>query len=192
LIIRQFLWFLVILLIDASAAWSQEFERGDSSYLPIALSTGLNETKIADIELGQKASIYVGVKALIDLARGERSAQINVYENVSQFLDSASKVSDTVLVGNYYFRIRNSISRLLLAGNARVFYKKEHAFVDTIFHRFEKYGEHGDRFFYLPDKRPFFEATEMTGILDRNAGQFANHLEAYKKEGQKLASLRME
>ena len=192
MIIRKHLWSLVILLLYASAAWSQEFERGDSSYLPIALATGLKETKIADIEIGQKASIYVGVQALIDLARGEKSAQINRYENVSEFLDSASRVSDTVFVGNYYLRIRNSISRLMLAGNARVFYKREHAFVDTIFHRFEKYGEHGDRFFYLPDKRPFFEASELSGILDRNAVQPVVHFEAYRKEGQKLGSLRLE
>jgi hypothetical protein len=48
------------------------------------------------------------------------------------------------------------------------------------------------RFFYLPDKRPFFAVNEISGILDDNNVLISGHYQAYLKEGEKLASIRQE
>ena len=79
------------------------------------------------------------------------------------------------------------ISHQLVDGNAKVYYKKQKLFVDTITHRLERYGGNADRFFYLPDKRPFFAVQEFFGILDNNDDLFGKgHFDAYVKEGEKL------
>ena len=66
-------------------------------------------------------------------------------------------------------------------------------FVDTITHRLERYGGNADRFFYLPDKRPFFAVQEFSGILDNDDDLFGKgHFDAYVKEGEKLQSIRKE
>ena len=57
------------------------------------------------------------------------------------------------------------VSDQLQKGKAKVFYKRENAFVTNISHRLEKYGMYAHRFFYLPDNRPFFSTMEYSGIL---------------------------
>jgi hypothetical protein len=121
-------------------------------------------------------SVDVGKKAIID------------------FLDSASLKSDTIFIDDYY-KLRDFdylVSGQLIKGNANVFYKKQKSYVDRIWYRLEKYGEHGDRFFYLTDKRPFFAVMELSGIIDDNDVFGRGHFQAYLKEGEKLASIRQE
>lgn len=69
--------------------------------------------------------------------------------------------------------------------------KNQKAFIDTITHRLERYGGDAIRFFYLPDRRPFFAAKEFSGIPDNDDKPFRKgRFEEYVKEGEKLQSLR--
>jgi hypothetical protein len=84
------------------------------------------------------------------------------------------------------------VSRQLQNGNARVFYNSQNAFIRSLSHRRERFGGHGDRFFYLPDKRPFFAVTEVSGIIDDEAFFSGRYYQDYLKEGVKMASLLVE
>jgi len=117
------------------------------------------------------------------------------YQKIIHFFDSASLKSDTIFIDIYYklHHFEYLVSRQLIDGSAKVYYKKQKNFVDTIFHRLERYGGNADRFFYLPDKRPFFAVQEFSGILDNNDDLLGKgHFDAYVKEGEKLQSLRKE
>jgi hypothetical protein len=161
------------------------FGQRDTAYQTVALSKKINDTKIAVARIGEKALIYVGLTSLMD-SLADKSGEAKKY------IDSALRQTDTVFIDFrhtlQYFEY--SISKQLIKGNALVFSQKQQGFVDTIFHRYERYGEHGDRFFYLPDKRPFFSVMERSGILDPASDKPGKHYQDYLQEGKKLASLR--
>ncbi|HXB29021.1 MAG TPA: hypothetical protein VNW49_04345 [Puia sp.] len=174
---------------EGSASWS------DTSYRDVQLRDSLGDKKIVVIEIGRKAIIYLEMDALVKEAKQDLSKAWDkpAIKEIIHFLDSASLRSDTIIADNYRLKsLDYLISDQLMKGNARVFYRKEKSYVVTISHRLERYGEYANRFFYLPDKRPFFYSMEMSGILDKNDPFGESHYEAYLKLGEKLASLRQE
>jgi len=166
----------------------------DTTFIFVKLNDTIIDKKVAALEIGKKAIIYVKVKPMMAEARENLSNDFvrDNYQKIIDYFNSASPTGDTILVSEYLNlpRLEYLVAHLLIAGNAKVFYKNQKAFVDTISHRLERYGGNADRFFYLPDKRPFFAVKEYSGILDDDNPFGKGHYEAYVKEGEKLLSLR--
>jgi hypothetical protein len=166
----------------------------DTGFKTVRLRDTLPTNKIACLDMGEKAAIFLMTDSLI--TAGRRLDANGFFTSIIQFLDSATLRSDTVriTIDRSNWRIENLIAAELEKGIARVYYKKRHTFVDYISHRLELYGEHGDRFFYLPDQRPFFFIMEYSGIIRHQSdlSNPGNNYEAYLQEGKKLASLRKE
>jgi hypothetical protein len=166
----------------------------DTTFILVKLNDTISDKKVAAIDIGKKAIIYVKVKPMMDEAKGNLSNDFvkDNYQKIITYFSSASPMGDTILVSEYLnlSHLEYLVAHLLIAGNAKVFYKKQNAFVETISHRLERYGGNADRFFYLPDKRPFFAVKEYSGILDDDNPFGKGHYEAYVKEGEKLLSLR--
>lgn len=118
--------------------------------------------RILIFEAGQKARIFLAGDSLIKQTTQLSSTDFEKKSStkIKLFLDSAFMASDTVSISfKELYRLPDlmfCISGQLQKGNAKVFYKRQNIFVDTIIHRLERYGGHADRFFYLPDQRPFF------------------------------------
>ncbi|HVU57161.1 MAG TPA: hypothetical protein VHD83_19000 [Puia sp.] len=161
------------------------FGQWDTAYHSVAMSKRIDDPKIVVAQIGEKALIYVGLTPLMTGVKDDTG-------EAKRFLDSASRQSDTINIDFYYTLkyFEYPISGQLIKGNAMVYYQRQHAFVDTILHRFERYDEHGDRFFYLPDKRPFFFVMELSGILDREPVPPGKNYQGYLEEGKKMAGLR--
>ena len=169
----------------------------DTTLIPVKLSDTIKDNKVVAVDIGKKATIFVKLRSMLVEARENLSNDFvkENYTKIIRYFDSASLKSDTIFISDYY-KLRHFeylVSHQLTAGNARVYYKKQKTFVDTISHRLERYGGNADRFFYLPDRRPFFAVPEMTGILVPGEDLLNNvHFDAYVKEGEKLQSIRKE
>jgi hypothetical protein len=190
---------IIILLLFVPALFSQSGHRNnkstkqDTSFISVVLRD-IHFDKTLIIEVGEKARIYVSGDSIKNEATSFLTNDFvrDEYTPIIKFLDSSYKEVDTVAVAFYKFiNLQYLVSRQLKNGYAKVFYKRQNAFVDTIFHRRERYGGHGDRFFYLPDKRPFFGVIEITGIIDNDAFFSGKYYDDYVKEGEKLGSLRL-
>lgn len=166
----------------------------DTTFIIVKLNDTIVDNKVVAVDIGEKATIYVKLKPMLADARQHLSNGFakEDYQKTIHFLTTASKKKDTIFLKDYFTlpHFEYLISHQLANGSAKVFYKKQKAFVDEISHRLEKYGGNADRFFYLPDKRPFFAVTEYSGILDDNNPFGKGHYDAYVKEGEKLLSLR--
>jgi hypothetical protein len=169
----------------------------DTTYILVKLDDTIKDRKIVAVDIGKKATIFVHLRPMLIEARENLSNDFvkEDYNKIIHYFDSASSRSDTIFMGEYYNlqHFEYLVSHQLSDGNAKVFYKKQKTFVDTISHRLERYGGNADRFFYLPDKRPFFAVQEFSGILDNNEDFFGKgHYDTYVKEGEKLQSLQKE
>ena len=183
---------IILVLFIPPAIFSQD----DTTYLPVTLKSNMDGDKIIAVEIGKKAIIFIPLQPVLEEAKANLQNEFIRKNNndIIRFLNSASRNSDTIFIDNHYRlrRFEYLVSHQLEAGNAKVYYKREHAFVDTISHRLERYGGNADRFFYLPDRRPFFAVQEYSGILDSEDDLGQGHYTAYVNEGEKLASLRKE
>ncbi len=146
-----------------------KYDWTDTTLIPVILQSQIIDKKIVAIDIGKKAVIYVGENGF----RQKVVKNMNGYakkdmEKIIQLIDSASAKSDTIFINPYLSHLGYLISAELKNGNARVFYKKQKAFVPVITHRLEKYGMYAHRFFYLPDRRPFFSVMEVSGIIEGN------------------------
>ena len=203
MLIRHFLIIISIFFLSSSAFGQKTKKRSNSSswrdttFTIVTLNDTINDNKVVAVEVGKKAIIYVKLKPLLLEARENLSNDFvkDNYQKIIDYFNSASSKGDTILIIEYlnFRHLEYLVAHQLIDGNANVYYKKQRAFVDTISHRLERYGGNADRFFYLPDKRPFFAVTEMTGILVKGEDLLNNgHFDAYVKEGEKLQSLRKE
>jgi hypothetical protein len=195
---------LVILLLFAGPnLFSQQTKRSgrlsswrDTTYIPVVLRDSIVDSKVASVNIGKKAIIYIKLKPLLAEAKENLTNEFvrTEYNAIIHFLDSASLKGDTIFIDDYYnlSHFEYLVSSQLIEGNAKVLYKRQKSFVDTISHRLERYGGNADRFFYLADKRPFFAVNELSGILDNNHAVGSGQFQAYVKEGEKLASVRKE
>jgi len=62
------------------------------------------------------------------------------------------KTGDSIFIAAYQLGdFEYLVSNQIKAGMAKVYYKKQHLFVDTVYHRLERFGGDADRFFYLPE-----------------------------------------
>jgi len=169
----------------------------DTTFILVKLIDTIKDNKIVAVDMGEKATIFVKLRPMLIEARENLSNDFvkDNYNKIIRYFDSASLKSDTIFINEYY-KLQDFeylVSHQLIDGNAKVLYKKQKTFVDTISHRLERYGGNADRFFYLPDKRPFFAVTELTGILVKGEDLLNNgHFDAYVKEGEKLLSMRKE
>lgn len=199
-IMRQFLIFISFLLLAALVRGQKIKKQGSSSpwsdtaFNIVELNDTIKDNKVVKIGIGDKATIYMKLKPMLTEASQNLSNDFvkEDYQKIIHFFDTASKKNDTTFL-SYYFALpyfEYLVSRQLINGNAKVFYKKQKSFVNEISHRLEKYGGNVDRFFYLPDKRPFFAVKEYSGILDESNPLGLGHYDAHVKEGEKLSSLR--
>ena len=202
---RQFLIFISFLLLSAQLfAQKTKKKQGeslqeDTAYILVPLN-GRHFSKTLMIQVGGKAKIYLAGDTIINEATKYLSNVLvkNEYSRIITFLDSSFSHSDTVSLQFYsldFFQLSNLeylVSQQLQNGYAKVFYNRQNRFVDTISHRSERYGGHGDRFFYLPDKRAFFGIIEITGIIDNEAFLSGKYYQAYMEEGKKLVRLGLE
>jgi hypothetical protein len=192
---------IISLLLFSLNLFSQKAKRNltkpswkDIKFISVELKNNIKDNKIVAVDIGQKAIIYLNLKPMITEAKANLSNDFvkEYYQKIIYFFDSASLKSDTVFIDEYY-KLRHLeylVSHQLLKGHAKVYYKKQKSFVDTVTHRLERYGGNAERFFYLPDKRPFFAVLEFSGILDDNDDLSGKgHLDAYIKEGEKLANI---
>lgn len=169
----------------------------DTTFKSVQLKDLSETNKIIRVDIGKKAIILLSLKDLqLEAETYLKNEQFHKsFEKLNNYFDSVSQHTDTIRLTEYrsFQHLEYLISHLLTTGYAKVFYKRSHAFVDTIFHRSERYGSNADRFFYLPDKRPFFAVREYSGILDKEGDPLqTSHLNTYMKEGEKLQSLRDE
>ena len=143
------------------------------------------------VDIGQKATIYLEAKQLrksaVEISNDYNKNEIST---IIDLLDSASMTSDTIIIDRFLTDFDYLVSLQLQKGNARVFYKKLKSFVPTISHRQEKYDMYAYRFFYFPDKRPFFSTMELSGIIEDN--KFYSEKNDLVKLGEKLAGLQKE
>jgi hypothetical protein len=200
---RNFLIVIAIFVLSSSAFGQKTKRRrnaspwADTTLIIVKLHDKINDNKIVAVEVGRKATIYVKLKPMRDEVKKDLSDDpINQdHKKIIRYFDSASLKGDTISVGEYLYLpgLAYLLSHQLIEGNAKIYYKKQQSFVDTIFHRLERYGGNADRFFYLPDKRPFFAVRELSGILDKKYNFFnTGRFEAYVAEGEKLRSIRDE
>ncbi len=152
--------------INSKAPWD------DTAFIAVALNkSALQTKKIVVYNIGQKATVFVRTDSLISEAKAWRAncipAERKDFDKIISFLTQKSAKKDTIVVNDAKLEFDNLIPSQILSGNARVFYRKYKIFVDTIYHRLEKYGMYAHRFFYLPDMRPFFSFMEYSGILEK-------------------------
>jgi len=163
----------------------------DTTFVTVTLNDTIKDKKIVIVEIGKKATIYLKLNLLrqnaIELKNDFNGKELTKIINI---LDRSSKVSDTVYMDNYLSHFDYLVSQQLQDGNALVYYKKTKSFVPTISHRLEKYGMYAHRFFYLPDKRPFYATMEYSGIIEDDK-YFSDRNELIRV-GEKLAGLRLE
>lgn len=194
---------IVSILFIATALFAQKKKKPvtsapwhDTSFVLVKLNNTLRDNKIVAVDIGKKATIFVKLTPVLAEAKQRLSNDFlrSYYDTIIHFLDSAALETDTIFLDEYnklqYFEYL--VSHQLSKGEVRVLYKKQKLFVDTISHRLERYGGNADRFFYLPDKRPFFAVTEFSGILEPTDDLLKGHFDDYAKEGEKLLSLREE
>ncbi|MBI2722723.1 MAG: hypothetical protein HYX39_11170 [Bacteroidetes bacterium] len=133
--------------------------------------------------IGEKAIIYLRNDSLLKYAKTSLSncipSEKKDYSKIVKLLTSNKAINDTLFVNKDIYGFDYLVSIQLLSGNAKVFYKKHKIFVDTISHRLEKYGMYAHRFYYLPDKRPFFSVMEYSGIIE-NGRYFSDPNELIK------------
>ncbi|MEO6454667.1 MAG: hypothetical protein ABIN97_11360 [Ginsengibacter sp.] len=199
---RHIIIIISILLVSTNLFSQTPKNRGrisswrDTTFITVALKDTSVDNKIVAVNIGLKATIYVKLTPLINEAKEKLSNDFvkDEYKKIIHFLNSASVKGDTIFIDDYYNldHFETLISHQLIDGNAKIYYKKQKAFVDTISHRLERFGGNADRFFYLPDKRPFFAATEYTGILVQSEELGKGHFDTYVKEGEKLQSITKE
>jgi hypothetical protein len=139
----------------------------DTTFILVNLTSTIKDKKIVAVDIGKKTTIYISKKLLRQNAVKSTSDYNKAdISKIIHFIDSTSAKTDTIFIDPYLAHLDYLISDELQNGNAKVFYKKQKSFVPTISHRLEKYGKYAHRFFYLPDKRPFYSTMEMSGILD--------------------------
>ena len=197
---RHILLIISTLLITTTLLGQQQKEKGsksswhDTTFILVKLQDTINDTKTVAVEIGKKAIIYLKLKPILEEAKDPLNDFVkDKYNRILNYFDSAALKSDTIFIKDYYNlkHFEYLISNQLIGGNAKVFYKKQKIFVDTISHRLERYGGNADRFFYLPDRRPFFSVLEFIGILDKNNILGTGHFDAYIKEAEKLRAVWM-
>jgi hypothetical protein len=199
---KQTLIIISLLLLATTFFGQKPKKRGnasswrDTTLIHVILNDTIKDSKIVAVDIGKKVTIFVNLRPMLVEARESLSNSFvkDPYVRIIQFFDSASLKTDTIFISEYYKlqHFEYLVSHQLKDGNAKVFYKKQKTFVDTILHRLERYGGNADRFFYLPDKRPFFAVQEYSGILDHDNEIGKLFFDAYLKEGEKLQSLRKE
>jgi len=166
----------------------------DTTFIPIKLNGLAPDSKVIVFEIGKKATIFLSLAPVLADARDRLSneeAKGN-YHMIVDYLTAASLKSDTIFPGSWLQlqRFEYLIALQLADGNAKIFYKKQQVFVDSISHRLERSGGNATRFFYLPDRRPFFSILQLIGIIDSDDEDWGmGHLQDYIKEGEKLRSI---
>lgn len=144
-----------------------KYDWTDTTFIPVNLTPTIQDKKVVAVDIGQKATIYISKKLLRqDAVKSTSDYNKKDISKILHFIDSASAKNDTIFIDQYLAHLDYLISDELQNGNVKVFYKKQKSFVPTISHRLEKYGKYAHRFFYLPDKRPFYSTMEISGILD--------------------------
>ena len=170
-----------------------KYDWTDTTFIPINLLQTIQDKKIVAVDIGQKATIYISKKLLRQTAvKSTSDYNKKDISKIIHFIDSASAKSDTIFIDPYLAHLDYLISDELQNGNAKVFYKKQKSFVPTISHRLEKYGKYAHRFFYLPDKRPFYEIMELSGILDEKNPFALSDPKELEQVATKLAGLNKE
>jgi hypothetical protein len=163
----------------------------DTTYVSVNLLDSLYGKKLVVVDIGDKATIYMRFKDFRKLCIKNRN-EFNK-EDINTMittLDSNSKNQDTVYIDSSLPMAHIIISKQLQKGAAKVYYKKQKRFVDSISHRLERYGKYAYRFFYLTDQRPFFASIEYSGIIDDDNLFNGSDLNELEKLGKKLSSLR--
>jgi len=172
---------------------SKKSNSTDTTFIPVSLQDTSKEKTIVVVDIGQKATIYLKAKLLrqsaVEVLNDFNKEELS---KIIQLLDSESLKNDTFFVDPYLSYFDYLVSEQLQKGNAKVFYKKIKSFVPTISHRKERYGTYAHRFFYLPDKRPFFSTMETSGILDEKTPFGLSDPKELEEVGRKLAGLREE
>jgi hypothetical protein len=184
------MFFLTVSCLAQNAKKPKERQR-DTAFAVVQLNT-LTVSKTLMIIVGQKAKVYVSGDSILKELENYPSNDFmkSRYKRINEFLDSSFRINDTATALIFQlFGLEDLVAGQLKRGLAKVYYIKEQTFVDIIYHRLERYGSDADRFFYLPDKRPFFFNKEMSGIIDSKAMFSGKYYEEYKNQGDKLLSL---
>jgi len=185
--------FIILALFVTTYSFAQKKTKepnwADTTYILVKLLDTIKNNKIVVIDIGQKATIYLSAKLLKrDAIKSSNDYNKKDITKIIVLLDRLSLKSDTIILDQFMAHLDYLVSDELQNGYAKVFYKKQHIFVEGISHRLEKYGMYAHRFFYLPDKRPFFSTMEYSGIIED--GKYFSDPSELIKVGEKLASLR--
>ena len=167
----------------------------DTAFKIVDLRSASLGNKIISFKPGGKAIIYLSASSILNAIKESTAGTIVVGDEIikennslSKKIVSLSKKKDTAEMDDVY-RFRYIVATELINGHAKVFYKKEKSFVPTISHRLEGYGKfNADRFFYLPNRMPFFSVMSFAKASDHEKSD-AEKKEELIKRAEKLKQI---
>lgn len=186
-----FLTLFFFISIRISAQSTDEANWKDTTYILVNLIDSCDDKKIIVVEIGEKATIYLKLK----LVKQNASEVLNDFNKkdisiTMRILNKKAIKNDSIVADQYLGYMGYLISNQLQKGNAKVYYKKLKSFVSIISYRLEKYGMYAIRFFYLPDRRPFFSTMEYSGIIENDEVFKLSDPKELEKLGEKLSEMR--
>ena len=189
--IKHKLYFLFVLFFTLNtSAQNPAINWKDTSYYFIKLQ-GINSVgKILQYNSLRPAIIYLDLNEVKNSCT-ERSKTQKVneeYKELLEILDTTDAGKDTVKTNINKYELDNLVSELLMKGHARIYSFSQKKDIDSISYRMEKYSSEAWRFYYLPDKRPFFGVLEFDGIEENidPMKKLGQHAIDYNELGGKL------
>jgi hypothetical protein len=132
---RQTITAILVLFLTTSLCGQNTKKKGskspwsDTTFIIVKLSDTISDNKVAAIDIGKKAIIYVKLKPMMLEARENLSNDFvkGAYQKIIDYFNSASSKGDTILVSEYlnFRHLEYLVAHQLMAGNANVYYKKK-------------------------------------------------------------------
>lgn len=160
----------------------------DTTFKPIPLNYKLPNEKVINYAFNKKVLLqfnYNDFAYLCNLLNSKSDDFGMDYSKNIHYLDSVSKLSDTILLP-YDMANEFIVYYMLMCGHAMVYDNNAHKYVKTIYYRLERFGSVASSFLYLPNKESFFSNLCFTGILDDATPVGVSPNEKLEELGRKL------
>lgn len=150
----------------------------DSTYYFVKLQKNISGEKILQYNNLRPAIIYLDFNEVRNsCVKRSKTQKVNEeYRELIEILDATDAGKDTVKTNIYKQELDNVVSDLLMKGQAQVYSLSQKTTIDSVSYRMEKFSSEGWRFYYLPDKKPFFGVLVIDGIEE--------NIDPMKKLGQ--------
>lgn len=167
---NRLLYIFVLLLCTLQLSAQQSADSWkDSSWYSVKLPGSISGKNIFEYNRLRYAVLYLSYDDLKTACLEQIKAGKKEFDDLQLLFDSAVNNKDTVRIQETSYELDWLVSEFLRKGETRVFGTGLKKFIDSVSYRFEKYGPDAWRFYYLPDKRPFFGVMEFSGIIEDNS-----------------------